>query len=299
LIEIRKDMTFHEHVRASFEALTLDGTSTFRFIQIDREDGFDGHWHYHPEYELKWVREGVGQRMVGDHVESFGKDDFVLVGSNLPHCWRTAPEFNGSSQASLLQFPPDCLGTNPETKKIHDLLDQSRLGLRFDLSEKRNKERMGQAFEQLETTEQGSCSSYTSWIELLGLLTEVPKQTLASQGYNLKEPVDDRLARVIDYVFEKVETQITPSLFDESSELVSMTPAAFSRFFKRHTGRTFSRFVNEAKIARACRCLVDSEETVLAISLECGFGSLSHFNRIFMDCKGCSPGRWRSQFKAA
>ena len=95
-----------------------------------------------------------------------------------------------------------------------------------------------------------------------------------------------------------METQIDPALFDESSHLVSMTPAAFSRFFKRHTGRTFSRFVNEAKIARACRCLVESEETILTISLECGFGSLSHFNRIFMEYKGCSPGRWRAQFKA-
>ncbi len=291
-------MTFHDHVRASFEALTLDGTSTYRFILIDREDGFDGHWHYHPEYELKWVREGVGQRMVGDHVESFRKDDLVLVGSNLPHCWRTAPEFIGSSQASLLQFPPDCLGTNPETKKIRDLLDQSRLGLRFDLSSKGNKERLEEAFDQMETAKQGSWSSYTYWIKLLGLLTEIPSQVLASQGYNLKEPVDDRLARVIDFVFEKVETQIDPGLFNESSHLVSMTPAAFSRFFKRYTGRTFSRFVNEAKIARACRCLVESEETILTISLECGFGSLSHFNRIFMEYKGCSPGRWRTQFKA-
>ena len=292
-------MTFYDNMRASFEALTLDGASSFRFIQIDRGDGFDGHWHYHPEYELKWVREGVGQRMVGDHVESFGRDDLVLVGSNLPHCWRTAPEFTGSSRASLLHFPPDCLGTNPETKKIRELLDHSRLGLRFDLSAKRNKERVGEAFDQMETAKQGSWSSYTYWINLLGLLTELPCQVLASQSYNLKEPVDDRLARVIDYVFEKVETQITPTLFDESSELVSMTPAAFSRFFKRYTGRTFSRFVNEAKIARACRCLVESEETVLSVSLECGFGSLSHFNRIFMEQKGCSPGKWRSQFKAA
>ena len=161
-------------------------------------------------------------------------------------------------------------------QKIRDLLDQSRLGLRFDLSNKGNKERLEEAFDQMETTKQGSWSSYNYWINLLGLLTELPCQVLASQSYNLKEPVDDRLARVIDYVFEKVETQIDPALFDESSNLVSMTPAAFSRFFKRHTGRTFSRFVNEAKIARACRCLVESEETILTISLECGFGSLSH-----------------------
>ena len=127
-------------MRASFEALTLDGTSTYRFIQIDREDGFDGHWHYHPEYELKWVREGVGQRMVGDHVESFRRDDLVLVGSNLPHCWRTAPEFTGSSQASLLQFPPDCLGTNPETKKSVIFLISPVLGCVsiFQIKEIRN-----------------------------------------------------------------------------------------------------------------------------------------------------------------
>ena len=64
------------------------------------------------------------QQVVGGHVDH-SRDDLVLVGSNLPHCWRTAPEFNGSSQACLLQFPPDCLGANPETKKIRDLLDQS------------------------------------------------------------------------------------------------------------------------------------------------------------------------------
>jgi len=78
-----------------------------------------------------------------------------------------------------------------------------------------------------------------------------------------------------------------------------MTPSAFSRFFKRHTGRTFSRFFNEAKVARASRLLVESAETVLSISLECGFGSLSHFNRTFEEIKGSSPGRWRKQFRAS
>ena len=231
-------MTFYGYVRASFEALVLDGTSTYRFIQIDRKMGLMVTGTTIRNMNLNGS-EGIGQRMVGDHVESFRKDDLVLVGSNLPHCWRTAPEFNGSSQACLLQFPPDCLGTNPETKKIRDLLDQSRLGLRFDLSNKGNKERLGEVFDQMKTAEQGSWSSYTCWIKLLGLLTELPKQILASEGYNLKKPVDDRLARVIDYIFEKVETQITPSLFDESSDLVSMTPAAFSRFLNDIQGVHF------------------------------------------------------------
>ncbi len=286
-------------MRASFEPLTLDGESSYRYIEIDREHGFDGHWHYHPEYEIKWVRDGAGQRMVGDHLESFGSNDLVLVGSNLPHCWRTDPEYRGRSRAKLLQFSPDCLGENPEMGKIRELLEKSKLGLRFNLSERGTIERVEEAFDQLKAASQGTWLSYACWIQLLGLLTELSKQPLATEGYALKEPVDDRLARVIDFIFEQVESQVSPSLFEHSSDLVSMTPAAFSRFFKRHTGRTFSHFVNEARIARACRSLVESEETILTVSLECGFGSLSHFNRVFVGHKGCSPGRWRARFKAA
>ncbi len=286
-------------MKASYEALPLDGVSTFRFIEIDRNEGFDGHWHYHPEYELKWVREGVGQRMIGDHLDSFGPNDLVLVGSNLPHCWRTAPEFTGCSKAHLLQFPPESLGRSPEMNEIRDLLEQSGRGWRFDLSDQSDHDSVGLAFEALSLAERGSWDAYAAWIRLLGLLTRLPRQPLATQAYQPKEPADDRLARVIDFVFEQVDKQAGSSIFEKSCTLVSMTPAAFSRFFKRHTGRTFSQFVNEAKIARACRCLVESKETVLAVSLECGFGSLSHFNRLFVEHKGCSPGRWRSQFKAA
>ena len=90
---------------------------------------------HHPEYELKWVRQGVGQRMVGDHVESFRKDDLVLVGSNLPHCWRTAPEFAGSSHIPTAVH--QIVWGQIRNKKIRDLLDQSRLGLRFDLQQRK------------------------------------------------------------------------------------------------------------------------------------------------------------------
>ena len=43
--------------------------------------------HYHPHYELVWIKKGSGIRIVGDHVDRFKDGDMVLLGSNLPHVW--------------------------------------------------------------------------------------------------------------------------------------------------------------------------------------------------------------------
>ena len=286
-------------MRATFEALPLDQQTSFRFSEIDQGQGFDGHWHYHPELELKWVLDGVGQRMVGDHMQSFGPSDLVLVGSNLSHCWRTAPDFSGRSRAFLVQFPQDLVSQGPELAGIQKMLDDSQRGLSFHLGGNSVQDRLSKKFKQLEIAELGSWESYSIWLSLLGELSEMPREYLASAGYNPKEPEDERLARVIDFIFESVEGSVDTTVFPAACNIASMTPSAFSRFFKRHTGRTFSRFFNEAKVARASRLLVESAETVLSISLECGFGSLSHFNRTFEEIKGSSPGRWRKQFRAS
>ena len=121
-------------MRATFEALPLDKGSSFRFFEIDQAGGFDGHWHYHPELELKWVLDGVGQRMVGDHMEAFGPSDLILVGSNLSHCWRTAPDFTASSRAYVLQFPRQVISGRPELRAIEKMLGESSRGLSFQIS---------------------------------------------------------------------------------------------------------------------------------------------------------------------
>lgn len=43
--------------------------------------------HYHPHYELVWIKKGFGKRIVGDHIDRFKEGDMVLLGPNLPHVW--------------------------------------------------------------------------------------------------------------------------------------------------------------------------------------------------------------------
>lgn len=97
------------------------------------------HWHFHPEAELTLIRRGKGMRLVGDSMEPFSDGDLILLGSNLPHLWRSDPEyFKGNEklhiEAVAIHFMEDFWGSTflelPELKGIKDLLIKSQRGIK-------------------------------------------------------------------------------------------------------------------------------------------------------------------------
>lgn len=56
---------------------------------------------------------------------------------------------------------------------------------------------------------------------------------------------------------------------------------------------TFSDYVNDIRIANACKLLSFSDHTVKEIAAETGFESLTYFNRVFSKKKNCTPSVFR------
>jgi AraC-like DNA-binding protein len=75
-----------------------------------------------------------------------------------------------------------------------------------------------------------------------------------------------------------------------------MSPSAFSRFFKLHTGRNLTEYIIDIRLGAASRMLVDTSQSISEISFKCGFNNLSNFNRIFKKKKGCSPTEFRDNY---
>lgn len=286
----------HRLKRAAYEKIQPGPGRSFAFRNFDLP-AFDSPWHFHPEIELTLVLSGTGRRFVGDHIAPYGPGDLVLLGPQLPHFWHSETESDGQVQRSkslVVQFLPDFLGVGffdlPELDAMHHLFATASRGLRFS---GKSRKRAATLLERMATrSPQGQLLDL---LETLDVLSRSPDaEVLASDGFApaLDMRTEERINRCQSYVFEHLSEPI--QLEDVASHM-GMSPSAFSRYFKKVMGKTFSRFVNELRVGRACRLLLETDQPIAAVAFDCGFNNLSNFNRRFRELQGVNPRAFRNQ----
>ena len=102
-----------------------------------------------------------------------------------------------------------------------------------------------------------------------------------------------RLRAVKDLVHAKMEDELT--LID-MAQSVELSPAHFSRMFRKSTGETPHQFVLRNRIERAKEMLRGPRARVLDVAVACGFKTQQHFARIFRHVCGISPREYRLEY---
>lgn len=77
------------------------------------------------------------------------------------------------------------------------------------------------------------------------------------------------------------------------SQIVSVTPAHFSRVFKQRIGMNVSEYITTKRIVRAKELLLTTDDNISSIAERCGFESLPHFHRMFKRMLGMTPAAYR------
>lgn len=277
----------------------------FQKITSEPEGGFqvkvvDGHsfncpWHCHNEYELILVQQSGGYRMLGDHLEPLRPGDLVLVGPQLPHIYQNDEVASGRVphvRAVLVQFEAAILGSEfielPALEPVRRLLRRAQLGLHVGGPTCAEVSQM-----MLELVEASGLQQIIRFLSILDVLAHSRDcQSLATAGFVAERNMFDqqRMDRVCQYIHERFDQPIT---LGEVARLVHLSEGAFSRFFRTHAGKTFPQFVNELRVGRACRLLVEDELNVTEIAYTCGFRNLSNFNRQFQRLKQTAPREYR------
>ena len=102
-----------------------------------------------------------------------------------------------------------------------------------------------------------------------------------------------RLRTIKELVHAKMEDELT--LF-ELAQSVQLSPAHFSRMFRKSTGDTPHQFVLRKRVERAKGMLRAAEMRVLDVAVACGFKTQQHFARVFRRVCGASPTEYRREF---
>lgn len=257
-------------------------------------------WHFHREYEIIFVIEGHGISFAADNYEHFKSGDLVLLGSNLPHCWRSDQSYyseNNKKQVKyiVIQFPDNILqGTifeSPEFQQIKELLARSARGIRFSSS---FSLKAGERIINL-----AKSNGIDRIIKLLQILADLAKtddyKFLAGELYSnsKNEFKDKRLDDIIKFINKNYRDNIE---LNKIAEIAHLHPAAFCRLFREKTGKTLTRFVNDMRISYACKLIIDGKLSISQICFESGFNNLSSFNRTFKNNKKLSPTEYRHSF---
>lgn len=270
-----------------------------RIFEIRREncDKYLSEYHFHSECQLTYIFRGNGQRCVGDHLEDFESDELTFIGPGLPHVWYNAHGdtcHEPRAQSITLHFDPEALLSFcpllVETAPLHDFLERSRQGMLFygqtkDTLKKILRKMVG-ASDMQKTAYLFEC--------LATLLHTEEYAVLSDKSYSNGSPRKDGeiIFSIYNYVFENFNNEIS---LEEAAKLANLTKPSFCRFFKAHTRKTFSKFVNEVRINEACRLLVQDENQITNIAYACGFNSLPNFNKFFKSIKGITPSDYKSK----
>jgi len=106
---------------------------------------------------------------------------------------------------------------------------------------------------------------------------------------------DSQLNQIDEIVSRMTDNMAQSCTAAELAKELDMTESAFSRFFRRATGNTYTDFVNQVRVNRACQMLMESDRLITDICYEVGFNNVANFNRRFLGLKGMTPSEFRRQ----
>lgn len=263
------------------------------------EHGYPFHtvrWHFHPECELHHVVATTGRYFVGDFIGDFAPGNLVLTGPNLPHNW-VSDVPAGSSVAlrsRILQFDErfirDAADVLPEMSSFLPLLERSRRGVLFDAGTAAS---VGPLVKELVGAT--DLRRIELFVSVLGTLSRASNgRTLATADY-LPDP-SGFMATGINESLAYIRNNLTESFGEKELAAISrLSPSAFSRSFRRHTGMALSQYVNRLRVNLASQLLMsDDDLSITDVCFASGFKNISNFNRQFLRQKGIPPSRFRT-----
>lgn len=260
-------------------------------VDHDQLKQFYPHYHTHEENQLTLIIQGRGIAYIGDRIIEFKPGDIFFLGRQLPHVFKSeALPGNGVESISiffLTGFMGDKFLAIPESNNLASLLKEAARGIR--VSSDKNPQ-ISQAL--IEFPQAAGFDRVILLLKLLQDISQQPNEYITGPDYRRpKRQADgEKINDVFNFLTTNYDKEITLATV---ADVAHMSPTAFCRYFKQHTRKSYSRFLNEIRVNQACRLLQENAESISQVAYSTGFNNISNFNRQFKKITGITPSEYQ------
>lgn len=284
-------------MNAMFEQIEIGASQSIK-IKKYHISNIDIPYHYHPEIEIVIILTSTGKLFVRNSMVTFKPGDLFIFGSNVPHLLINDKKYHSEElevKLLVIQFHPDLfekhLTNLPELANVQNLITSSNAGIKLEQNENLDKENV--IADLLNTN---SIERFTKTLLMLDNIQRKHNLLFIDQFVDQKDNADVpvRIQKVNKFLLQNYHREIS---LDEVSGIANMNKSSFCRYFKTHTNKTFSEFLNELRIEYASKLLIEGSFSISRIGYEVGYNNLPYFIKRFNKVKGMNPKEYRERHK--
>lgn len=277
------------------ERLPISKSSPLKARFFDYEH-FSYPLHFHSEYEIIYIKEGTGTRFLGNSITKFQAGDILLIGSNLPHFMKSDETYHlGNAdlrvKGTIIQFEKEfmyyAVNHYPHFMKIKNLFQESQRGIYFAAA---NFPKLQDLIEKIPL--ENGLNQLMLFLEILKEMSETEnRQTISTTDF-VNETIYDtaRIDKIMSFLNKNYTRHIS---LEEIASFAAMNASAFCRYFRSKTGKSFKNYILDMRIGYACKLLLMEDISISQLSSQCGFETISHFNKTFKKNTGYVPSQYR------
>lgn len=253
-------------------------------LRIRRYSGaaaFRMHWHGH--LELLYFIKGGAMIFCGEEEYAVEDGNMIIANANELHrgdfaatdvdylCIMLPPSFFDLAGGNRRYIFKNCIKSDTNIRRLSISL-----------------------FETAESTAEGwQYRAMSIAYELAAYLARnYAKEQLNRDGYAQRSSKLESFNNVIEYITKHCAEPITTA---DAAKMAHLSESYFCHMFKKHTGNSFTAYLNGIRVQKAAVLLNDTRMTVTETAAAVGFNDVNYFCRVFKSRTGVSPRRYKKE----
>lgn len=249
--------------------------------------------HFHSTYEAYYLLSGERTFFIKDRTFSIKAGNFILLHPNVLH--KTANTEQPEHEKIIINFKEAFLPSIHKNffDRLHPYFQNDYLIIQFGGQHKMMfEDYLLQIVKEAQTLQEGFDIIIQSLLAQILVYASRHMELCKMETLDYLNPMHESISEIVRYINTSYKKNLS---LPYVAEHFYISPYYLSRTFKDVTGFGFNQYVNSVRVKEAKKLLEETKLKVNIIAERVGYGSITHFGRVFKEITGHPPLYYRKK----